>query len=452
MASASSKGGATATAALKSSPANATSTAESDPFSQYESAAEIALPRSSSAAAKSPPSGVPTVSSIAAVGTQSPALGIPTYVPTSRTPSGGWSSANLIGARQDAPAPLVPVVPISGDVDVDVDDEPHTRSRAETNDPTNVRDDSTVEPTNVRDESQIDPITAVVDAPMDIPDSAATNVDGNAFDADLHAPLARRERAAPVVHDLLAAADAAADSDPDDGQLARESAPALPPPPVTQSLPVVAIAARPATNNDRGGIAEVGPQQKSRGGLFAALFGGGRTANSSATEAPRDWATGSSSVTTPGVVARLMASPKRLAIGAGAAALLLVAVLVFAFTGSNRSAAPKTEKEPERRVVMPAAPVEPPPAPPVVETPPPVVEEPPAPKPVAKPRPKTVPKPVVKKPATKRAATTKPATTTKPAATKQPAVTKKPATTKKPTTTTAKPKWDPDSLFPTKKK
>lgn len=233
----------------------------------------------------------------------------------------------------------------------------------------------------------------------------------------------------------LAAADANAD---DIG--GRESAPALPPPPAQ------GFGRAPSNSDDVTGVdMPFGGRAQSN---VSTIFGDPAGAMS---YPPNTWPTGSRLVQTPpGLLAKLRASPKRLAVVVGSTALCLGVVLAFALRGGGETAKPAPKTEPTAKPAAAivddgsaagsaavvdtgsdtgsAA---------IVEQP-----EPPRPPPPPTPRPKTV----IKKPPVKRVATSP----------KKPPVVKTPTTKPKPTTTpTTKPKkpaWDPNSLFPTKKK
>jgi hypothetical protein len=244
----------------------------------------------------------------------------------------------------------------------------------------------------------------------------------------------------------MAAADASADVDFDD-PVSRESAPALPPPPAEHGG---GFGSRPSTNNDEvtGVDMPFGGRAQSN---VSTIFGDPASAM---TYPPNTWPTGSRLVqTTPGFFSKLLASPKRIVVIAGSAALCFVLVYMVAFRGgSTPTAAPApSEPMPQPTVQKPARAPAPAPAPAPPETP--VVEsagsasstpvEEPTPTPTP---PVSRPKTIVKKPAV--------TTTKRVANVKKPAVKK---TTTKPTkaTTTTKPKkpaWDPNALFPTKRK
>jgi eukaryotic-like serine/threonine-protein kinase len=238
--------------------------------------------------------------------------------------------------------------------------------------------------------------------------------------------------------DVLAAADAAADAESKragtDGR-ERDSAPSLPPPPVARKsvkLP---------------GVAQV-PDANAEPGSVAAKFAATNVFNTRAktpSNMPESWPGGTASIRTPWSFARLVRSPKYIAMAAGALVLLVV-VIVFATGGSKQpTAAPALEKP---KQVAPT-PMEPanvtqpvPPEEPTETTAGSATTKPAKPtRPVQKPPAKVPPKRVATQPAPAKPAV-KPAT--------KPAV--KPAT--KPATKPAKPpakKWDPNTLFPTRK-
>jgi serine/threonine protein kinase len=238
-------------------------------------------------------------------------------------------------------------------------------------------------------------------------------------------PVAAAPAAAAV-----AAADTAADADKAKrpGTDGRDSAPSLPPPPVgRKSVRLPGVAQVP--EDESGGIAK----------KFGApnVFG----ARAKTPSSPESWPGGTASIKTPSLFARLVRSPKQLAMGAGALVLLVV-VIVFA-TGSKSTPSPAPAK-PASVTPAPAEPA------PIVEPPP--VDDGSATEPGETANTDgsaSVPpvKPAVKKPPPKRVAT-QPAVkpTTKPAVkpTTKPGV--KPVTKKPPTK-----KWDPNTLFPSRK-